>query len=245
MKRRADQLLVDRGLAPTRAKAQALLLSGRVFSGERRIDKAGAQLPEDAPLDVRQTDRFVSRGGDKLDGAIERLGTDPSGKIAVDIGASTGGFTDCLLQRGAAKVYAIDVGHGQLAERLRSDPRVVVRERTNARFLKAADFDEPIELVVVDASFIGIDKLLPAIAAILPPGGEMVALIKPQFEAGKDEAKRSRGVIRNEEVRSAAIARAREAIALHGFELLAECESPLPGPKGNREHFVYVRRSRA
>lgn len=242
MKRRADQLLVERGLAPTRAKAQALLLAGEVHSGDRRIDKPGTLLPEDTPLSVRQKSRFVSRGGDKLDGALDALAIDVSAKTAVDIGASTGGFTDCLLQRGARKVYAVDVGHGQLADRLRNDERVVVRERENARFLRASNFEEPIDLVVVDASFIGIDKLLPAIAAILPPGGELVALIKPQFEVGREEATKSRGVIRDESVRSAAIERAIDVVCAHGFLLIGDCESPLPGPKGNREHFVYARR---
>lgn len=242
MKRRADQLLVDRGLVASRAKAQALVLAGRVFSGERRIDKPGTPLAEDTPLSVREGERFVSRGGDKLDGALDGLGVDVAGAVSVDIGASTGGFTDCLLQRGAAKVYAVDVGHGQLADKLRSDPRVVTRERTNARFLEASDFAEPIQLVVVDASFIGIDKLLPAIARILPEGGALVALIKPQFEAGRDEAKKARGVIRDPAVRAAAIARAGEAIVAHGFQIAGECASALAGPKGNLEHFVYARR---
>jgi 23S rRNA (cytidine1920-2'-O)/16S rRNA (cytidine1409-2'-O)-methyltransferase len=241
-RRRADQLLVERGLAESRARAQALLIAGCVFSGEQRVDKPGALLPADAPLAVRGGARFVSRGGDKLEGALRALSVEVAGRVCADIGASTGGFTDCLLQHGARLVYAIDVGHGQLAQRLRTDARVVVRERTNARFLEASDFDEPIELVVVDASFIGLDKLLPAIARVLAPGGRLLALVKPQFEAGREEARRARGVIRDPEVRQAAIGRAREATLARGFELLSECASCLPGPKGNLEHFLYAER---
>ena len=238
MKRRADQLLVDRGLAPSRSKAQALLLAGQVFSGDKRIDKAGMLLADDIPLDVRVRDRFVSRGGDKLDGALEALAVDVTGALCVDIGASTGGFTDCLLQRGARHVFAVDVGHGQLAEKLRSDPRVTVRERTNARHLQPEDFPGTVDLVVVDASFIGLSTLMPAIARVLRPGGELVALVKPQFEAGRVEARRGRGVIKDPEVRAAAIARARAGILEHGFDVIGECDSPLPGPKGNLERFV-------
>jgi 23S rRNA (cytidine1920-2'-O)/16S rRNA (cytidine1409-2'-O)-methyltransferase len=241
-RRRADQLLVERGLAESRARAQALLIAGCVFSGEQRVDKPGALLPADAPLLVRGGARFVSRGGDKLEGALRALSVEVAGRVCADIGASTGGFTDCLLQHGARLVYAIDVGHGQLAQKLRTDARVVVRERTNARFLEASDFDEPIELVVVDASFIGLDKLLPAIARVLAPGGRLLALVKPQFEAGREEARRARGVIRDPEVRQAAIGRAREATLARGFELLSECASCLPGPKGNLEHFLYAER---
>jgi 23S rRNA (cytidine1920-2'-O)/16S rRNA (cytidine1409-2'-O)-methyltransferase len=243
VKRRVDQLLVDRGLAPSRAKAQALLLAGQVFSGEQRIEKPGTLVPEDIELTVRAGDRFVSRGGDKLEGALAALDIDVRGAVAVDIGASTGGFTDCLLQRGATRVFAIDVGHGQLAEKLRTDPRVESRERTNARFLEASDFPVPIDLVVVDASFIGLDKLLPAIARLLAPGGRLIALVKPQFEAGRDEARRHRGVIRDPETRERAIAGARAAVVAHGFEPIAECDSPLPGPKGNLERFLVARRA--
>jgi 23S rRNA (cytidine1920-2'-O)/16S rRNA (cytidine1409-2'-O)-methyltransferase len=245
VKRRADQLLVDRGLAPSRSKAQALLLSGRVFSGEQRVDKPGALLDEAALLAVRGGERFVSRGGEKLEGALAALGVEVAGAVCLDVGASTGGFTDCLLQRGAAKVYAVDVGHGQLAQKLRDEPRVVVRERTNARHLEPADFSEPIDVVVVDASFIGLDKLLPAIARVLRPAGVLVALVKPQFEAGRDEARRSRGVIRDPVVRDAAIARARSAVSAAGFELANECDSTLAGPKGNVEHFLCARRMEA
>jgi 23S rRNA (cytidine1920-2'-O)/16S rRNA (cytidine1409-2'-O)-methyltransferase len=245
MKLRADVALVERGLATTRSQAQALILAGRVYSGERRVEKAGDQLAEDAELSVRGGRRFVSRGGDKLDAAMAELGVSVEGAVVVDVGASTGGFTDCVLQRGARKVYAVDVGHGQLAHELRADPRVVVMERTNARHLDQSSFPDTIDWVVVDASFIGIDKLLPAIAAVLPEGGRLLSLVKPQFEAGREAARRARGVIRDPAVRDAAIAGARAAIESAGFVVVAECDSRVPGPKGNVERFVLARRGPA
>lgn len=241
-KRRADTLVVEQGLAPSRAKAQALILAGQVFRGETRVDKVGALLPADVELRVEGTQRFVSRGGFKLEGALATLAVDPRDRVCADIGASTGGFTDCLLQHGAAKVYAVDVGYGQLAAKLAADPRVVVMDRTNARYLERSDFAEPIGLCVVDASFIGLAKLAPALSRIVAPGGLLLALIKPQFEAGRDEARRARGVISDPEVRARAIAGARDAVLEHGFELEGECDSTLPGPKGNLEYFVLARR---
>jgi len=245
-KERVDVLLVARGLAETRARAQALLLAGRVFSGEQRVDKPGTTLPLEAPLAVRGGDNpYVSRGGLKLAGALAAFapaGLDPRGKVAIDVGASTGGFSDCLLQAGAARVYAVDVGWGQLHPRLRNDPRVVTMERTNARSLTAASFPEPLALAVVDASFIGLGALAPALAAVLPVGAELCAMVKPQFEAGREEARRARGVIRDEAVRSAAIGRATEAIRAQGFSVVASCDAPLAGPRGNLEHFVYAKR---
>lgn len=242
MKLRADVALVERALAASRTQAQALILAGRVFSGERRVEKAGELLADDAELQVRGAPRFVSRGGDKLEGALTELAVDVADQVVLDIGASTGGFTDCVLQHGVSRVYAVDVGHGQLAQKLRADPRVVVMERTNARHLSAASFPEPIGLVVVDASFIGIEKLMPAISAILPRAGRLLALVKPQFEAGRDAARRARGVIRDPEVRSAAIAEARAAIEAAGFDVLSECDSRVAGPKGNVERFVLATR---
>lgn len=241
MKQRADLLLVEQGLAESRARAQALCLSGRVFWGERRIDKPGTQLPADAELAVRGDTRYVSRGGLKLEGALRALAVEVHGKTCLDIGASTGGFTDCLLQHGARKVYAVDVGRAQLADKLRSDPRVLVREGVNARHLTRDDFEEAPALVVVDASFIGLEKLLPAIAAVLRPGGELLALVKPQFQVGRDEARRTRGVIRDPALREGAISAVREALADSGFEVLNGCDSTVPGPKGNVEHFLYAR----
>jgi 23S rRNA (cytidine1920-2'-O)/16S rRNA (cytidine1409-2'-O)-methyltransferase len=242
-KQRSDMALVERGLADSRSKAQALILAGKVFSGEQRIDKPGQVIRGDQPLTVRSGDRYVSRGGDKLAGALLDLPLKVGAWVCVDIGASTGGFTDCLLQQGARKVYAVDVGHGQLAHTLRQDPRVVVREGTNARTLKPVDFEEAIELVVVDASFIGISKLLPAIASILSPSGLLLAMIKPQFEAGEAEARKGRGVIRDEAVRRAVLEQVRQQISDAGFAITAECDSRLRGPKGNLERFVLCSRT--
>lgn len=227
----------------SRTKAQARILAGQVFLGSRRIDKSGDLVAEDAELRVTELERYCSRGGIKLEGALADLRVEVEGVVAVDVGASTGGFTDCLLQHGAARVYAVDVGHGQLAEKLRRDPRVVVMDRTNARHLTSASFPEPIGLTVVDASFISLDKLLPAIAGFSPLGSRLLALIKPQFEVGKAEATRSRGVITDGAVRSEAIERALQVVATNGFELLDHCACRLPGPKGNVEHFALARRA--
>jgi 23S rRNA (cytidine1920-2'-O)/16S rRNA (cytidine1409-2'-O)-methyltransferase len=243
---RVDVLLVERGLASSRAEAQALVMAGAVYSQGRRVEKPGTPVDPGIELTVAESPRrFVSRGGDKLDHALATFGAaglDVRGMVAVDVGASTGGFTHCLLTRGAAKVYAVDVGYGQLAAQLRHDERVVVRERTNAKDLTRGDFAEPIDLVVVDASFIGLGKLMPAVAGFLRPGGAMVALVKPQFEAGKQAASRGRGVIRDPSQREQAIESARAAILQAGFVVQAEVDSALPGPKGNVERFVYATR---
>jgi 23S rRNA (cytidine1920-2'-O)/16S rRNA (cytidine1409-2'-O)-methyltransferase len=244
LKIRADQLLVSRALAPSRARAQALILAGKVYVGEARVEKAGALLAEDAPLVVRGEDHpYVSRGGVKLAGALDAFGVDPTGKRCLDLGASTGGFTDCLLQRGAAFVAAVDVGYGQLAHKLRIDPRVLVLERTNARTLAPEAIGGACDLVVVDASFIGLGKLVDAIAKNTVPGGELVALVKPQFEVGKDDASRSRGVVRDPAIRAAAIEGAVEEIRAGGFVIVATANSVLEGPKGNLEAFVHAKRS--
>jgi 23S rRNA (cytidine1920-2'-O)/16S rRNA (cytidine1409-2'-O)-methyltransferase len=242
-KRRADQLLVDRGLAESRAQAQSFILAGAVHTVDRRIEKPGVLLATDASLSVRRAARFVSRGGEKLDAALDALTVDVQGALAVDLGASTGGFTDCLLQRGARHVYAVDVGRAQLADKLRRDARVTVMEGVNARHLSRDAFGLVPELVTVDASFISLVKLLPAIHAIVSDAGRCLALIKPQFEVGRDAARRARGVIRDPEQRRAAIDQVLEAIRKAGFEVLGECPSALPGPKGNREHFVLFRRA--
>jgi 23S rRNA (cytidine1920-2'-O)/16S rRNA (cytidine1409-2'-O)-methyltransferase len=241
-KQRADVLLVERGLAPSRSQAQSLLLAGRVYSGERRIDKSGELLVADTPLAIRGGDRFVSRGGHKLEGALKSLELDVSGLECADLGASTGGFTDCLLQHGAASVIAVDVGHGLLAASLRDDPRVRVLERTNARHLNAELLGTTVDLVVVDASFISVTKLLAAIEAILRPGGRLLALIKPQFEAGRSEVARGRGVIRDPEVRRRAISDAEAAIVAQGLQIRAGADSQLAGPKGNVEYFVLAQK---
>jgi 23S rRNA (cytidine1920-2'-O)/16S rRNA (cytidine1409-2'-O)-methyltransferase len=235
-------LLVARGLAESRAKAQALILAGKVFSGEQRIEKAGATLPDCTPLRLLESERYVSRGGTKLEGALNALAIDVAQRCCVDVGASTGGFTDCLLQRDARRVYAVDVGRALLAARIANDPRVVVRDGTNARHLSASDFDEAVELLVADASFIGIDKLLPAFARVLPEGATLLAMIKPQFEVGRELARKNRGVIRDPTDRAAALEAAASAVELAGFDIIGRVDSILRGPKGNVEHFVHARR---
>jgi len=242
-KTRADVLLVERGLAPSRERARALVLAGRVFVGEQRVDKAGESLAPDAPVEVRGGSEleYVSRGGVKLAGALDAFGVDPAGRTVADIGASTGGFTDCVLQRGAVRVYAIDVGYGQLHDKLRRDVRVVVMERTNARHLKPGDLPELVDLVVIDASFIGLDKLLPAASALLRAGGEVVALVKPQFEVGRG-AVGKRGVVRDPAARAEAIDRVARGAQELGLEVRARADSVLPGPEGNVEAFLWLRK---
>lgn len=235
---RVDLLMLERGLAPSRAKAQELIRRGQVTLNGERVTQAGVRIDRDATLEVTPGARFVSRGGDKLDAALRALGVDVTGAVVVDIGASTGGFTDCVLRRGARRVHAIDVGHGQLDPALGSDPRVVSREGTNARDLRATDFDDPVDVLLIDASFIGLAKLLPAAARILPEGGRLIALVKPQFEVGPEAARRLRGVVRRGGVRDRAIAGVRDAIERAGFRLENECDSELAGPRGNVEHFV-------
>ncbi|MFW5739373.1 MAG: TlyA family RNA methyltransferase, partial [Myxococcota bacterium] len=232
-KMRVDVLLVERGLAPSRARAQALVMAGLVDVAGARVDKAGTAVPADAEVRVREGGtRYVSRGGDKLAGALERFqphGLAVEGRIAADFGASTGGFVDCLLQHGATRVHAIDVGHGLLHERLRSDQRVVVRERVNARRVTAGDLGEHVQLVVIDASFIGLGKLLDAARSVLLDGGELVALIKPQFEAGRREVSRGRGVIRDEQVRAQIVGDVLEQVREAGFETIADAACAIAG----------------
>ena len=241
-KRRIDLLLLERELAPTRARAQALVLAGKVYVGERRIDKAGTELDVQSEITVREAERYVSRGGHKLEGALDALACVVEGAVCADVGASTGGFTDCLLQRGASKVYALDVGFGQLAHKLVSDARVVVMDRTNARHVSPEVFAERLDWVVVDASFISLEKLLPAITSWLTPGARLLAMIKPQFEVGRDEARRTKGVIRDAEVRTAAIEHVLAAIRDSGYTVLGGADSGVPGPKGNVEYFVLAER---
>ncbi|MEO6420179.1 MAG: TlyA family RNA methyltransferase [Polyangiaceae bacterium] len=241
---RIDLLLVAEGLAPTRARAQALILAGKVYVGDTRVDKAGATFPDDTELTVRGLDHpYVSRGGVKLAGALDHFGVSVEGLRCLDLGASTGGFTDCLLQRGACEVVAVDVGYGQLAHKLRVDPCVVVMERTNGRTLTAESIGGVVDLTVVDASFIGLHQLTEAIARTTRPGGALVALVKPQFEVGREEATRGKGVIRDEAVRKEAILQAARAIEEAGFTLLGQCDSSIAGPKGNLEAFVHARRA--
>jgi 23S rRNA (cytidine1920-2'-O)/16S rRNA (cytidine1409-2'-O)-methyltransferase len=226
MKQRADLMLVSRGLVESRARAQALIMAGKVFAGDRAVSKAGDLLAEDAAVSVRGQDHpWVSRGGLKLDHALRHFGLSPTGRVCLDIGASTGGFTDVLLMHGAAKVHAVDVGHGQLAWKLRSDHRVVVHEKTNARYMTAAVVSDPIEALVCDASFIGLSTVLPACLALCIPGAWAVALIKPQFEAGPG-AVGAKGVVRDPEVH-------REV-----QERVAAWWSGFTGPEGNKEFLI-------
>ena len=242
-KKRVDQLLVDRGLVDSRARAQALVMAGLVFSAERRLDKPGQMVAEEAAIELRGQDHpWVSRGGLKLAKAIESFPLDPRGLVALDLGASTGGFTDVLLTHGAAKVYAVDVGQGQLAWKLRQDPRVVVRERTNARHLTTAEVPEPIDLVVCDASFIGLEVILPAALALTKPQAWLVALIKPQFEVGKGRVGKG-GVVRDPELHAEVCRRIEDWLAAQvGWRVLGIVESPITGPEGNKEFLIVGRK---
>jgi len=236
---RADVALVDRGLVESRSRAQALILAGKVFSGERRVEKAGENVKDDAPLEVRGQDHpWVSRGGLKLDHALSEFDIDVAGAVCLDVGASTGGFTDVLLSRGAARVYAVDVGHGQFAWKLRNDERVVVLERTNARYLTAAEVPEPVNIIVCDASFIGLETILPAPLALAAPGARLVALIKPQFEVGKGQVGKG-GVVRDPALHEAVCTRIRGWLdGLPGWAALDHTESPITGPEGNVEFLI-------
>jgi 23S rRNA (cytidine1920-2'-O)/16S rRNA (cytidine1409-2'-O)-methyltransferase len=242
MKRRLDRVLVDRGLAPTREKAQALIMAGAVLVGGQKAAKPGQPVDSDAPIEITAQPPFVSRGGLKLDAAIAQFGIRVAGRICLDIGASTGGFTDCLLQRGATRVHAVDVGAGQLDWKIRTDPRVVVHEKLNARYLRPEDIGEPIDLAVVDVSFISVTLILPAITPILQtalqPAAELVILVKPQFEAGKGQVGKG-GIVRDPELHQAACRRVDDAVRRLGFET-ALMESPLLGAEGNREFLLHA-----
>jgi 23S rRNA (cytidine1920-2'-O)/16S rRNA (cytidine1409-2'-O)-methyltransferase len=240
-KRRADQLVVDRGLAESRAKAQALILAGVVFAGDRRIDKAGEALAETADIEVRGRDHpWVSRGGLKLAHALDHFDIDVTGLVALDIGSSTGGFVDVLLAHGALRVHAVDVGRGQLAWKLRQDPRVVVREGVNARYLTANEIGDPVDLVTCDASFIGLATVLPAALALAKPSAQLVALIKPQFEAGPGAVGKG-GVVRDPEVHRAVCDAAAAWVTSQGWEVVGITDSPITGPAGNKEFLLYAR----
>jgi 23S rRNA (cytidine1920-2'-O)/16S rRNA (cytidine1409-2'-O)-methyltransferase len=239
---RVDLLLVSRGLAESRTKAQALVMAGAVVVDDARVDKPGALVAPDAAVRLKPeaTLRYVSRGAGKLERALEAFPIDPRGKVCADLGASTGGFTDLLLQRGAAKVHAVDVGYGQLHPRLRGDPRVVVRERVNARLLDADALGERVDLVTGDLSFISLRLVLPAVKAILRPGGEAILLVKPQFEVGRGEVGKG-GVVRDDAKRRAALDAVAGAARDLGFEVVGEAESPIEGPAGNREWLLGLR----
>jgi len=235
---RADQLLVTRGLAESRTRAQALIMAGAVFSGEKKLAKPGDMVSEDAALEVRGKDHpWVSRGGIKLDHGLDFFGVDVTGSVALDVGSSTGGFTDVMLSRGAAKVYAIDVGTNQLAWKLRKDPRVLVHEQTNARFLTAEQVPEPVDIIVCDASFISLSKVLEAPLKLAKTGAKLVALVKPQFEAGREEVGKG-GVVRDPSVHQRVCAEASEWVEAQGWTVLGITKSPITGPEGNIEFLL-------
>jgi 23S rRNA (cytidine1920-2'-O)/16S rRNA (cytidine1409-2'-O)-methyltransferase len=237
-KLRADQLLINRGLAESRTRAQALIMAGAVFTGEKKLAKAGEMLAEDAALEVRGKDHpWVSRGGIKLDHGLTHFGFDVVGAVALDIGSSTGGFTDVLLSRGAAKVYAVDVGTNQLAWKLRQDARVVVLEQTNARYLTDEQVPEAVDAVVCDASFIGLTKVLEAPLKLAKRGAILIALIKPQFEAGRAEVGKG-GVVRDPMIRERVCNAAAKWVSSQGWDVLGLTESPIRGPEGNVEYLL-------
>ncbi len=238
-KTRLDQLLVDRGLVESRTRAQALVMAGKVFSETRRLDKPGHKVASDLPLEIKGQDYpWVSRGGLKLDHGLDHFSIGVAGLVCLDVGASTGGFTDVLLARGAERVYAVDVGSGQLAWKLRQDDRVVVLEKTNARYLTSENIPEPVNLIVCDASFIGLEIILPAAMALARPGAHLVALIKPQFEVGRERVGKG-GVVRDTTLHAEVCDRIAEWLATRpGWSVLGITESPIKGPEGNVEFLI-------
>lgn len=239
-KERLDKLLVDRGLVQSRERARSLILAGRVLVGDQVVDKAGAPVDPGQEIRLKGEDiPYVSRGGLKLEKALDTFEVQPAGRIAIDVGASTGGFTDCLLQRGAARVYAVDVGYGQLAWKLRQDSRVVNLERTNIRYLQPEQLTERPSLAVIDASFISLDKVLPATLSLLADDGEIIALVKPQFEVGRGQVGKG-GVVRDPGQHAAVLQRVRDLATALGCLVLGVTDSPVLGPKGNREFLLWM-----
>ena len=240
---RLDKLLVDKGFVQSPERAKTIILAGKVMVGDQMIDKAGTFVERDSRIRVMGRDHpYVSRGGLKLEEALREFQLDPRGKVAMDIGASTGGFTDCLLQKGVEKVYAVDVGYGQLAWKLRQDPRVVNLERKNIRYLKPQEIGEKVDLVVIDTSFISVEKFLPNLIPMVREGGEIVALLKPQFEVGKGEVGKG-GVVRDKRKHREVLDRISRFSESIGLQVRGTVESPLPGPKGNREFFIYLQKT--
>ncbi len=235
---RIDRLLVDRGLVESREQAARLILAGEVLVDARRVDKAGAMVAVDAEIELRGRSPYVSRGGEKLAHALEAFHVKAAGRVCLDVGASTGGFTDCLLQRGATRVFAVDVGTGQFDAKLRKDPRVVLMEQTNARGLDPRIFGEQPTLATIDVSFISLEKILPSVFGVLASRGEVVALVKPQFEVGREHVGKG-GVVRDPGLHRAAVQRLARYAVLRGWHVLGCTASPLRGPKGNREFFLH------
>jgi 23S rRNA (cytidine1920-2'-O)/16S rRNA (cytidine1409-2'-O)-methyltransferase len=241
VKVRIDKLLVERGLAPSRERAQAMILAGRVLVKEQKVEKAGTSVEPDAPIRLLGEDpRYVSRGGLKLEKALEHWRLDPAGRTCMDVGASTGGFTDCLLQHGAARVFAIDTGYGQFDARLRQDPRVRLLEKTNARYLKREDVGESASLLAMDVSFISATLVLPAVIATCARPLDAIILVKPQFEAGRKSVGKG-GIVRDEEAQRAAVEKVRKALVELGAASTDAIESPILGAEGNREFLLYAR----
>jgi len=238
---RLDKLLVDKGLVDSREKAARLILAGEVLIDGQRVDKAGSLIPTDADIELRGRSPYVSRGGEKLVHALDHFALAVKGRICIDVGSSTGGFTDCLLQRGATRVFAVDVGTNQLDQKLRKDPRVVVMEQTNARALDPRVFDEQPSLAVIDVAFISLEKVLPAVFGVLAPRSEIVALVKPQFEVGRERVGPG-GVVRDPALRAEAVLSVAAAAQPLGFGVAGVVGSPLPGPAGNVEYFLWLRR---
>lgn len=237
-KQRADQMLVDRGLAESRTRAQALIMAGLVFAGDRKVDKPGQQFPEETQLDVKGRDHpWVSRGGIKLAHALDHFGWDVTGAVAIDVGSSTGGFTDVLLSNGAARVYAVDSGTNQLAWKLRQDPRVIVHEQTSARILTEAHIPEQVDIIVCDASFIGLAKVLEVPFRFAKPGARLAALIKPQFEAGREEVGKG-GVVRDAAVHERVCREVSDWVTAQGWTVHGITTSPITGPEGNVEFLI-------
>jgi len=237
--KRVDVLLLERGLAQTRARAQALVLAGRVYSGDLRVEKPGVRLDPEAPLSVREGHPYVSRGGLKLRGALDHFRINPGGRKCVDVGASTGGFTDCLLQAGAGEVFAVDVGYGQLDWKLRNDDRVTVIEKTNFRYMANDALPHDLDLAAVDVSFISLKLILPRLAAFLRKGARVVVLVKPQFEVGKGKVGKG-GIVRDENMRKEAVAEVLEEARKGGFEVVETMESPIRGARGNVEYLAHL-----
>jgi 23S rRNA (cytidine1920-2'-O)/16S rRNA (cytidine1409-2'-O)-methyltransferase len=237
---RIDRLLVERGMVDSRERAQAIIFAGQVLANGRKLDKAGALVPEDADIRILgDMLPYVSRGGLKLEAALEKFAVVVEGKTALDVGASTGGFTDCLLQRGVVKVYAVDVGYGQIAWKIRQDPRVVTIERTNIRTMDQSFIREPIDIAVIDVSFISLEKVIPAILSYLKPQSELIALIKPQFEVGKEEVGKG-GIVRDQAAREAAVNRIVEFTKKLGLDVQGVVPSPITGQDGNQEYLMFA-----
>ena len=241
-KERLDKLLVEKGIAPTREKARALIMAGKVVIEGKVIDKPGAKIDLESPIHLKgEISPYVSRGGEKLEGALEAFDIHPERLVVMDVGASTGGFTDCVLQKGARKVYAVDVGYGQLAWKLQKDPRVVNLERRNVRYLRREEVEEEVDLILIDTSFISIEKFIPHLLGFLKKGGAILSLIKPQFEVGRGEVGRG-GLVRDVRLHQKVIDRISNFCRELGLKVLGVTESPLLGPKGNKEFFIYLRK---